>query len=42
MGLMMMCCGMAEQRMGMVRVSVRNMKALTVKMEIVTLIGKDR
>jgi hypothetical protein len=42
MGLMMMCCGNAVKRIGMLRVSVRNMKALTVKMERVTLIGKDR
>jgi len=35
-------CGMAEKRMGMLRVSVKKMKALTVKMETVTLIGKGR
>jgi hypothetical protein len=40
MGLMMIHCGMAVQRMGMLRVSVREMKVLTVKMETVTLIGK--
>ena len=28
---MMICCGMALKRMGMLRVGVRNMKALTVK-----------
>jgi hypothetical protein len=32
MGLMIMCCGMAVKRMGMLGVSVRKMKALTVKM----------
>jgi hypothetical protein len=40
MGLMMVCCGMAVKRMGMLGVSVRKTKALTVKMETVTLIGK--
>jgi len=39
-GLMMICCGMAVRRMGMLGVSVREMKTLTVKMETVTLIGK--
>jgi len=33
-------CGMAVYRMGMLGVSVRKMKALNVKMETVTLIGK--
>jgi len=33
-GLMVICCGMLE-------VSVRKMKAQTVKMETVTLIGKN-
>jgi hypothetical protein len=37
---MMICCGMAVKKMGMLDVSVRKMKALTVKMEQVTLIGK--
>jgi hypothetical protein len=37
--MMMKCCGMAVKRMGMLVVSVRNMKALTVKMEAMTLIG---
>jgi len=41
-GLMMMCCGMTVKRMGMLGVSVRKMKALTVKMETVTLIGEGR
>jgi hypothetical protein len=35
-------CGMALKRMGMLGVSVRKMKVLTVKIEIVTLIGKGR
>ena len=38
--IMMICCGMLVKRMGMLGVSVRKMKALTVKMETVTLIGK--
>jgi hypothetical protein len=38
----MICCGMAVKRMGVLGVSVRKMKALTVKMETVTLIGKGR
>jgi hypothetical protein len=42
MGLMMICCGMAVKRMGMLGVSVRKMKALTARMETVTLIGNDR
>jgi len=33
---------MAVKRMGMLGVSVRKMKALTVKMVMVTLIGKGR
>jgi len=42
MGLMI-CCGMAvKKRIGMLRVSVRKMKALTVKMETVTVIDKSR
>jgi hypothetical protein len=39
MGLMI-CCGMAVKRMEMLDVSVRQMKALTVKVETVMLIGK--
>ena len=35
-------CGMEVKRMGMLRVSVRIMTALTVKMETVTLTGKGR
>jgi uncharacterized ferredoxin-like protein len=38
MGLMI-CCGMAVKRMGMLGISVRTMKTLTVKVEKVTLIG---
>jgi len=37
---MMICCEMAVKGMGMVEVSVAKMKALTVKMETVTLPGK--
>jgi hypothetical protein len=36
------CCVMAVKRVGMLGVSVRKMKALTVKMDRVTLIGKGR
>jgi len=36
------CSGMAVRRMGMLGVSVRKMKGLTVKTETVTLIGKGR
>jgi len=39
---MMICCGVAVKRLGMVGVSVRNMKALSVQMETVALIGKGR
>jgi hypothetical protein len=42
MGLMVICCGMAVKRIGMLGVSVRKMTALTVKMQIVTLIGRCR
>jgi hypothetical protein len=42
MGLMMIRCGMAVKRVGMLGVIARQMKALIVKMEIVTLIGKGR
>jgi len=34
--------GMAVNRMGMLRVSVRKIKIMTGKMETVTLIDKDR
>jgi len=33
---------MAVKRMGMLKVSVRKVKALTVKMEIATVISKGR
>ena len=39
---MIICCGMIVKRMGMLGVSVRKLKALTVKVETVTLIGKGR
>jgi len=42
MGLMVVCCGMAVQRMGMVGEIVRKMRAQTVEVETVTLIGKGR
>ena len=35
-------CGMVGKRMGMLEVSRRKMKALPVKMETVTLLGKGR
>jgi len=38
---MMIRCGKAAKRMGMLGGSVWEMKALTVKMETATLIGKD-
>ena len=38
----MICFRMSVKRMGMLGVSVRKMKALTVKMETVTLIGQGR
>jgi len=42
MGLMMICCGMVLKKMRMLGVSVRKMKALTAKMETMTLIGRSR
>jgi len=42
MGLVMICCGVAVKRMGMLGVSVRKMKALTVNTETATLIGTGR
>jgi len=42
MELMMICCEMLLKRTDMPGVSVRKTKALTVKMETVTLIGKCR
>jgi hypothetical protein len=41
MGLMI-CCGMAVKRMGMLGVGVRKMKVLTVKRDTMTLIGRGR
>jgi hypothetical protein len=35
---MMICCGVAVKRVGMVGESVRKMKGLTVKMERVALV----
>jgi hypothetical protein len=35
-------CGMAVKRMGTLGVSVKMMKAITMKMDTVTLIGEDR
>jgi hypothetical protein len=40
--LMVICCGMAIKRMGMLGVSVTKMKALTLKIETVMQIGKGR
>jgi len=40
MRMMMVCCEMAVRRMALLRLSVRKMKAPTVKMENVTLIDK--
>ena len=37
---MTICCEMAVKTMGILGVSVRNMKALTVKMETVTVVGR--
>jgi hypothetical protein len=39
---MMICCGMAGKRLGILGVGVRKVKALTVKMETVTLFGNGR
>ena len=39
MKLMLICCGMAVKKLGMLRVSMRKMKALTMKMETMTLVG---
>jgi hypothetical protein len=36
------CCGKAVKRVGMLGVSVRKMKALSVKVETVALIGEGR
>jgi hypothetical protein len=40
--LMMISCGMAVKRVGILGVSVGKMKALTVMMETVALTGKGR
>jgi hypothetical protein len=37
---LMICCGMAVKRMGMLGVGVRKMKVLTVKVKRVAVIGK--
>jgi hypothetical protein len=37
---MTICCGMGVKKMGMLGASVWKMKALTVKVETVTLMGK--
>jgi len=42
LGLMMIHCGMTVKRMGMLGVSVRKMKALTMRMETVTLVKVHR
>jgi len=42
MGMMIIHCGMTVERMGMLGGSVGQLKALTLKMETVTLIRKDR
>jgi hypothetical protein len=39
---MLICCGLVLKSMGMLGAGVRRMKALTVQMESVTLIGKGR
>jgi len=39
---MMICFGIRVKRMGMLGVWVRKFKALTVKLETLTQIGKDR
>jgi hypothetical protein len=38
-GLMMIYCGMAVKKMGMLTERMRKMKALTVKLETVILVG---
>jgi len=37
--VLVICSGMTVKRMGMLGVSVRKMRAMTVKMETVTVIG---
>jgi len=36
----MICCDMMVKRLGILGLGVRKMKAVTIKMESVTLIGK--
>jgi len=38
----MVCCGMTVKRRGLLGVSVTSVKVLTVKMETVSQIAKDR
>jgi hypothetical protein len=40
MRLIIICCGIAVKRMGMLGVSVRKMEARTVKRETVTMTSK--
>ena len=42
MRLKMICCGMAVKWMGTLGMSVRKIKALTVKMQTVTLFAEGR
>jgi len=42
MRLIVICCGMAVKRVGMLVVSAENIKALTVRVKTATLIGKGR
>jgi len=39
---MLICCGMAVKRTGILGVSVRKMKALTLKMYRLTMVDKGR
>jgi len=39
---MTICCGVAVKRMGMLGVSVGEVKALTVKVETAPMIDRDR
>jgi len=39
---MMICCGTAVKKMGMLRDNVKKLKALPMKMETVTLTGQGR
>jgi hypothetical protein len=39
---LIICCGMTVKRMGMLAMSLKKMKALTLTMERVTLIGEGR